>query len=114
MQQEEAEQLSGYKFSEGWTFHPIYKSDALSGFVMEKDSEIHVWRSPEFQGRWFTRGDIERVINPLIQKYGFVTTKVMKANRIGQRFVHRLGFFKVADKGDSIVFIAEKFNHARH
>lgn len=114
MTQAEAEQLSGFVFTPGWTFHDIHMQGKLSGFVMERDGEIHCWRLPAFNGAWFTRKDVDHLITPLIKKYGFVTTKVKAENRVGQRFVKRLGFVKIATHGDEIIYLSEAFNHARH
>lgn len=81
---------------------------------MAKVNEIHVYRLPEFEGKWFVRGDIERVISPLVEKFGCVYTKVRASNQTGQRFCKRIGFVGVGVDGENITMKLERLNHARH
>lgn len=114
MNQAEAEALSGYQFTPGWEFHDIKREGQLSGFVMTKDNEVHVFRLPAFNGRWFVRGDIDRVLEPLVRQFGCVVTKVMNQNKAGRRFCKRIGFVETSVDGDVVNMKLERWNHARH
>lgn len=113
MTQEEAEQLCGMKFAPGWAFHPIKRSGQVAGFVMTLGAEIHVFRLPEYAGRWFTRQDVEKTIGQVIAQHGKATTKVRQDNQTGHRFVQRIGFVPVKDDGSVIHYECERLNHAR-
>lgn len=113
MTQPEAEALLGYQVTPGWTFHEIKRSGELAGFVMQKGSEVHVKRLPEFDGRWGTRQDVERVMGGVIAEHGKATTMVRKSNLIGHRFVQRIGFVPVLDDGSVIHYECERLKHAR-
>lgn len=114
MRQPDAEALTGWVFTPGWEFTEIKRGGELAGFVMARGNEVHVYRLPAFDGRWFVRGDIERVLTPLIKEHGCVVTKVRASNRVGQRFCGRIGFVKTGADGDVITMKLERLNHARH
>ena len=105
--------MTGMKFTPGWNFHDIKRQGELAGFVMQKASEVHVFRLPQFGGRWFTRQDVERVMAPILKEHGSVTTKVRKTNKTGQAFCERIGFKPMAEDDYVIHYEAERFNHAR-
>ena len=113
MTQEDAEKLTGMKFTPGWFFHEIKRHESLAGFVMQQGNEVHVFRLSEFDGRWFTRQDVERVMAPILSQYGEVVTKVRKTNQTGRAFCERIGFKPVAEDDHVIHYKAERFNHAR-
>jgi ribosomal protein S18 acetylase RimI-like enzyme len=111
MTQDEAERLLGFKVGEGWSFADVSRG---AGFVMVRGSEIHAWRHPEYAGRWMSRGEIRRVLQPLIDQFGAVTTTVRKTNTTGQRFVSRLGFEPVGECDLNILFEMTRLKHAPH
>lgn len=113
MTQDEAEKLTGLQFTPGWVFHEIKRGGVLAGFVMQSGPEVHVFRLPEFTGRWFTRQDVENTIGKVIAEHGKATTKVRKQNLTGHRFVRRVGFVPVADDGSVIHYECERLKHAR-
>lgn len=113
MTQQEAERLLGFSVGDGWTFTAVNRGGELAGFVMQRGAEVHAYRLPSFNGRWFTRQDVERVLLPILKTHGEVTTKVRADNTTGRKFVTRLGFVKVGDSSDVHIFRATRFNHAR-
>lgn len=113
MTQQEAEQLLGFEVSPGWVFHEIKRGGVLAGFVMQLGAELHVFRLPEFRGRWLMREEIERILGDTVAAYGKATTKTTKQNTTGQRFIQRLGFTQVADDGQVIHYECERPQHAR-
>lgn len=108
-----AEECLGFKLPEGWQVHTITRDGRQAGFALVKDNEVHAWREPTFTGRWGTRQDIERVIQPLLDQYGHVTTKVTAKNPVGNRFVTRLGFVKTHEQDGINHYRADRINHAR-
>ena len=113
MTQQEAEQLLGYQLTPGWFFHAIRRGDELAGFVMQKGSELHVWRKPDFVGRWLMRGEIDRILTATIAEYGKATSKTKADNQTGQTFLKRMGFEEVSNNGQIIEFECKRPRHAR-
>lgn len=114
MRQLDAEDLSGLAFTPGWEFDEIVRDGKRAGFVMHMGNEVHVFRQPEFTGRWLCAGDIARIFTPLMQQHGYLTTKVRSSNANGQRLCARFGFVKTHDDGEVVIMKMERLNHARH
>ena len=111
----QAAKLIGWEvFPSGWEFIEIKRHSVLSGFVMLQGNEIHAHRLPEFKGRWGYIGDIKKVIEPLIDQYGYVKTKVMANNATGQKFVQRLGFKEIERDAQVVHYRLERLTHAKH
>lgn len=113
MTQEDAEKLLGYRITPGWFFHEIRRGGEIAGFVMQKGPELHVWRKPDFVGRWLMRGEIDRILTDTISQYGKATSKTKADNKTGQKFLKRMGFVEVSDNGQIIEFECERPKHAR-
>ena len=112
--EEAAKHLGWASIPQGWTVVPIARcAHVMTGFVLIGGNEIHAFRLPEFKGRWLTQHDIKRVTQPLIDKYGCVTTKVPTSNATGRKFVTRLGFVKTHEFSGITHYKATRFNHAR-
>jgi ribosomal protein S18 acetylase RimI-like enzyme len=109
MTQQEAEALLGFQVGPGWTFHALCRGEA---FVMVKGSEIHGFRLDQHKGRWLTRTVFRDLLEPLRRQYGFLTTKVRKDNRTGQRFVARIGFEPCGEDERCIYYVARSLKHA--
>lgn len=114
MTQEEAEEISGYKFTDGWEFVEIKREGELSGFVMKQGNELHVFRLPKFNGRWFVRRDIEAVFAPILREFGEAVTKVRESNKVGLAFCKRVGFEVVGCDDQIVTMKLKRMNHARH
>jgi len=100
-------------FPDGWEFYPIYRHGELAAFICYQGNEIHCFRVESVNGMWLTHQTLERYVQPLIDKYGFVTTRVRDHNKTGQRFVTRLGFVQQFAQDGCIHYKAERLNHAR-
>lgn len=111
MNRDQAESLLGFPLDDGWTLHEVRRGK-LAGFVLQKGSEVHAWRMPQFTGRWFTRGDVRRILLPILAEFGVLTTKVRQGNETGYRFVTRLGFVPVGSEGGNVLYEARSLNHA--
>ena len=110
---EQAAQYLGWAtFPAGWGLIEIMREGQLSGFVLVKGHEVHAFRLPEYIGRWGTRKDMQRVLQPLINQYGLVTTKVMQANKNGHRFVQRIGFKPTGQDSTAVHYTLKRLLHA--
>lgn len=109
----EIHRLTGVLLSDEWSVVPVYRDEALAGFFITKGPEIHAWRMHDFQGRWLTHQDIERLTRPLFHLYGHVTTSVRVENLTGHRFVKRLGFKPMKQDERLVYYKAERLKHAR-
>ncbi len=69
---------------------PIRDCGQVIGAVMKRQNEIHVGfcRRPKTSHR----GDLRRIMLPIIQQYGEVVTGVRADNQIGLALCKRLGF----------------------
>lgn len=85
------------EYTSEWEFKLV----GPAGVVMIRDHEIHYARLPTHNGRSLTKRLIKQELEPILNEYGFVTTKVTANNREGNSFVKRLGFRKV-DKQENI------------
>lgn len=112
MTHEEACSLLGFEIEKDWSFVEVERKGLLAGFVIIKNNEIHCWRKPEYTGIWLTKHTIKNIIQPLIDKFGFVCTKVRKSNNTGHVFVTRLGFEKVSEDENCTYYRIERLNHA--
>jgi len=104
--------LLGFEIDKDWTIQEIFRFSELAGFALIKDNEIHCWRHPEFDGIWLTKHTIQKVIQPLIDNYGCVVTKVRNVNNTGHKFVTRLGFKKVSENDYYTDYRIERLTHA--
>ena len=114
MTQDDAELLTGYKFTPGWEFIDIKRNGELSGFVMKQGNELHVFRVPKYSGRWFYRNDLENIFNPVLREFGEVVTKVRKSNEGGMKFCKRIGFEVVGSDENVINMRLTRIQHARN
>lgn len=75
-----------------WEIHAIEENGELLAAVMRNGTEVHLAVAPEHQRRKFTRARAQRFVAPLLEQYGFLTTRVRHGRPIEQLFVQRLGF----------------------
>lgn len=87
---------------EGWNFIPEIHAGEVVGVLMERDGEIHLAAEPGV----IRRRHIHRLLAPLLEKHGRLTTKVSILHDDG--LVLRLGFtFSHADAWDNHYFLTE-------
>ena len=109
---DDIERLTGVRISQDWNITPVYR-ETLAGFFITRGPEIHAWRLPEYEGRWLTRQNIERLTKPLFHLYGHVSTSVRVENLAGHRFVQRLGFKPTGSDDRLVYYKTESLKHAR-
>jgi hypothetical protein len=94
---------------DGWRIAPHYEGGVMVGATITKGSEFHF---ATFGGQWkMTRADIRRYLRPLIDRYGYVTTKTPKEDTRQGRFNKILGFFVT---GEDEFFTHYKLERLRH
>lgn len=76
-----------------WEFVPIQFNGVLMGVMAEMDGEIHLTIDPQYRGQaGYWRTGMVQVVQPLIDKYKYVTTTVENSDTDAHEFVQRLGF----------------------
>jgi hypothetical protein len=83
-----------------WEVIPVVQRDKLFGGVIVKGNEIHVGFAEKPTAS--IRGNIKAVLNPLLEKHGFVITAVKNDNINGLNFCKRLGFVETGRDSDKI------------
>lgn len=66
----------------------------LIGIVMAKGSEVHLCARPEYYKRCLTRSNAKKLLWPIFERCGFLTTRIRIGSHSKQRFVERAGFEK--------------------
>ena len=112
MTHQEVCSLLGFEIDKDWLVEEVKRKGALAGIVLIRGNEIHCWRKPEYTGIWLTKHTIRNIIQPLINEYGSVSTKVTKSNNTGHTFVTRLGFEKVLEDENCTYYRIERLKHA--
>lgn len=92
-----------------WEIIPVVQCGKLFGGVMVKGNEIHVGFAEKPKAS--IRGNIKAVMQPLLEKYGFVVTYVSKTNLNGLKFCKRLGFVEVSQESDKILLRCDRSNY---
>jgi len=77
---------------EQWEIHAIEEDGELLAAVMRNGTEVHLAVAPQHQRRKFSRRRAQQFVAPLLDEYGFLTTRVLRDRTQEQRFVQRLGF----------------------
>lgn len=101
------------EFPDGWEFIEVRRAGKASGFICRNGPEMHMWRHPDFKGRWITAKEIARAGKPVLAEYGFIKTSVEVWNNEGNIFVKRLGFSETHIKDGSIYYKTSKLTHSR-
>lgn len=73
----------------GWELHPYLDGDKTTAVKMIKGTEFHLVSTKEFKlNRKLARESLE----PHMQQYGFLTTRVLREDKANQRFNRLFGF----------------------
>lgn len=75
-----------------WDIHAIEEDGELLAAVMRNGTEVHLAVAPEHQRRKFSRRRAQQFVAPLLDEYGFLTTRVLHDRTQEKLFVQRLGF----------------------
>lgn len=92
-----------------WEILPVVQRGELFGGVMVKGNELHVGFAKKPTAS--IRGNIKEVMQPLLEKYGFVVTSVSKNNLNGLKFCKRLGFVVMKEENDNILLKCDRSNY---
>lgn len=78
---------------DGWDVVPGFVGDAHVCTSLIKGSEIHFYVIPEFRGRLaHLRRRAAEYFGPMLERHGFLTTRVLLERDVERRFVERVGF----------------------
>lgn len=76
----------------GWSVLPVLFDGETIGAVLERDGEVHIGISPNYQRNKWLRKIIKDNLSMVIEKYGFAKTKVSSSHAIGHRLALLSGF----------------------
>lgn len=97
-----------------WELIPIIVSDVIIGVVAEKNGEIHLAIEQSLRNKSiYWRTHLNLIINPIIDKYGYVTTQVESDDEAARKFVHRLGFKDYSSLGNVTTYAMSQIKHRR-
>ncbi len=95
-----------------WELIPIMVNLEIAGTLAEKDGEIHMAIEPEYRKKsTYWRTGLKMLIKPLIDKYGFVTTKVDSDDHAAHKFVRKLGFKEYCSLGNVAIYVMSQIKH---
>jgi len=102
-------------FEHGWTEVPFTIAGEKVGSLALKGVEVHFSLGEGYRPKGSSRGAIRKLIAPLLEKRGYLTTRVLKERTAQQRFIERLGFKKTGDDGTMLYYMlsAEPFNRRK-
>lgn len=80
---------------ENWDILEATTDDGeLIGIVMAKGSEVHLCARPKYYRRCLTRQNAKKLLWPIFERHGYLTTRIRLSSFSKQRFVERAGFEK--------------------
>ena len=82
---------------DGWDFHAHRRAGRPAAIAAMQGTEIHFAVAPEWRGRTIFRSVTRRFLEPLFERRGYLTTRVMAGEPHG-RFLARLGFVKTSTR----------------
>jgi len=97
------------KTLDGWDIEPVLRADGSIGIVF-------ISRGPEFHFQKFgtdiqaSRAHLKKYPGELIAQYGYATTRTPKSETRQQRFNERLGFYRVGEDEENILY---RIDHLR-
>ena len=95
---------------ERFTLIPILEGGKIIGAVMQNGNEIHVGFSQK--PKTSHRGDLRRIMKPLLEQYGEIKTGVRNDNQKGLAICKRLGFVENRRDEAGIHLICKEMRHA--
>ena len=79
---------------ESWHFEGWHENGELAAVAMLKGTENHYAVAPNWRGRIITRRRTRAFLAPLMERYGFLTTRSFDHDNVSALFLCRLGFIK--------------------
>jgi hypothetical protein len=75
-----------------WEYVALLEDDEVVGIAALKGTEIHFAAAPAWRGRVMSRRRIRAFLEPLMARYGFLTTRSLVGDLGSAVFLRRLGF----------------------
>lgn len=75
-----------------WEVIPAHVGTTHVATAILKGSEIHLYVLPQHRLQVLMRGRMQKFIEPLMEEFGFLTTRVLHEQRVQKQFVERVGF----------------------
>ncbi len=98
-----------------WELIPIFVKDVIVGAVAEKDGEIHLAIERQYRKKSvYCRSNLNLIIKPLIDLYGYVTTTVDSDDEDTRKFVRRIGFKDYSNLGNVTTYAMSKIQEGRN
>ena len=97
-----------------WELVPVIVDDEVIAVMIEREGEIHlaIKQEPVAQSRpW--REYLSKIVQPIIDKHGFVTTRIPSNDKEAIRFATRLGFKRLVFHGQIETFVMSQIKHRR-
>lgn len=76
----------------GWEVVPGYLDGQHAATAVVKGTEIHFAIVPQFRRKAVLRCRAQEFLRPLLERRGFLTTRVLLESEDNKRFVERVGF----------------------
>lgn len=73
---------------------PGYVDGQLVAALLRKGTEVHFAISKQHRGKIISRRRIREFLQPVLDEYGFLTTRLLHDRKGQQRFIERIGFKK--------------------
>lgn len=83
----------------GWALWPVVVNGEAVATMAQRGTEIHFVIDPAWRRRLLTRKLIRTFLAPHMERYGFLTTRVMPTDFRARVFVERLGFLRTWHDG---------------
>jgi hypothetical protein len=84
-----------------WEYFPVIKDSKIVAFFVVKENRIHCACLKEYRKKWFPIKMYKTIVKAILDKYGKVVTTTYPET---QDFVERLGFKKVHQIGNQLIF----------
>jgi hypothetical protein len=75
-----------------WEVVPGYIDGKHAATAVLKGTEIHFGIVPEFRRKAILRSRTQEFLRPMLERRGFLTTRVLRTSTAQKRFVERVGF----------------------
>jgi hypothetical protein len=93
-----------------WDVIPLEQDGQVIGGVLVKENEMHVGYGVKPKGT--VRAHMRAILEPVIDQYGFIKTKVSIENVSGLEFCYRLGLTKYAETNGQILLKCNRSDYA--
>lgn len=87
-------------YLQGWKAHFFADNN---GMFLVQGPELHCVVNPTFRGRWFSRTLFNRVVQPLLEEYGYcITTAFVTSPYL--KTIKQFGFEETYRSSDTVYF----------